>query len=69
MVRLGEGMGVRVTSDESYLAPEAKARRRIDEMLAAAGWVVQHYKQIALGAARGAAERVPRAPCPGCQGA
>jgi type I restriction enzyme R subunit len=43
--------------DESYLAPEAKARRRIDAMLEAAGWVVQDYRQAALGAARGVAVR------------
>ena len=49
--------------DESYLAPEAKARRRIDEMLTASGWAVQGYKQIALGAARGVAVReFPMAP-------
>jgi type I restriction enzyme R subunit len=46
-----------VSDDLPYLAPEAKARRRIDEMLAAAGWVVQGYRQIALGAARGVAVR------------
>jgi type I restriction enzyme, R subunit len=46
-----------VTTSETYLAPEAKARRRIDEMLTAAGWVVQDYKQIALGVAQGVAVR------------
>jgi type I restriction enzyme R subunit len=46
-----------VTTGETYLAPEARARRRIDEMLVAAGWVVQDYKQIALGAAQGVAVR------------
>jgi type I restriction enzyme, R subunit len=44
-------------ADESYLAPEARARRRIDKMLAAAGWAVQNYRQIALGAAHGVAVR------------
>lgn len=52
-----------MTSDESYLRPEARARHRIDEMLVAAGWVVQAYKQIALGAAKGVAVReFPMAP-------
>jgi type I restriction enzyme, R subunit len=52
-----------VTTRETYLAPEAKARRRIDEMLTAAGWVVQDYRQIALGAAQGVAVReFPMAP-------
>jgi type I restriction enzyme R subunit len=46
-----------VVQDEPYLAPEAKARRRIDEMLMAAGWMVQDYRQIALGAAQGVAVR------------
>ncbi len=52
-----------MAADESYLAPEAKARRRIDGMLTAAGWVVQDYRQIALGAAQGVAVReFPMAP-------
>lgn len=46
-----------MNSDETYLTPEAKARRRIDEMLTAAGWVVQDYKQINLGAGHGVAVR------------
>jgi type I restriction enzyme R subunit len=46
-----------VVQDEPYLAPEAKARRRIDEMVMAAGWMVQDYRQIALGAAQGVAVR------------
>ena len=41
----------------SYLTPEANARRHIDEMLTAAGWVVQDYRQIALGTAHGVAVR------------
>jgi type I restriction enzyme R subunit len=41
----------------SYLTPEARARVRIDEMLAAAGWVVQGGKQANLAAARGVAVR------------
>ena len=46
-------------SDEllSYLTPEARARVRIDEMLAAAGWVVQDAKQANLAASRGVAVR------------
>ena len=35
-----------------YLNPEAAARIEIDEMLEAAGWAVQDYRAIALGAAR-----------------
>jgi type I restriction enzyme, R subunit len=46
-----------LTGDTSYLAPEARARRQIDKMLMAAGWVVQDYRQIALGAAQGVAVR------------
>jgi hypothetical protein len=46
-----------LTTSESYLAPEARARRRIDEMLSAAGLVVQDYRQVALGAAQGVAVR------------
>jgi type I restriction enzyme R subunit len=46
-----------MTTSETYLAPEARARRRIDEMLSATGWVVQDYRQIALGAAQGVAVR------------
>ncbi len=41
----------------SYLTPEARARVRIDEMLAAAGWVVQDGKQTNFAAARGVAIR------------
>jgi type I restriction enzyme R subunit len=52
-----------VTTSETYIAPESRARRRIDEMLMAAGWIVQDYKQVALGAARGVAVReFPMAP-------
>jgi type I restriction enzyme R subunit len=40
-----------------YLTPEARARVRIDEMLAAAGWVVQDAKQVNLAASRGVAVR------------
>ena len=41
----------------SYLTPEAQARVRIDEMLTAAGWVVQNYAAANLSAARGVAVR------------
>jgi type I restriction enzyme R subunit len=41
----------------AYLTPEAQARVRIDEMLTAAGWVVQDAKQVNLSAARGVAIR------------
>ena len=39
------------------MTPEAKAREKIDEKLAQAGWVVQDLKQINLGAALGVAVR------------
>jgi type I restriction enzyme, R subunit len=32
--------------DDSYIPPEQKARRLIDAMLNAAGWVVQDYKAV-----------------------
>jgi type I restriction enzyme R subunit len=41
----------------SYLTPEAQARVRIDQMLAAAGWAVQDYSAVNLSAARGVAVR------------
>ncbi len=37
------------------MTPEAAARQKIDELLVAAGWVLQEYKQLNLGAARGIA--------------
>ena len=43
--------------ESAYLTPEARARNEIDRKLAAAGWVVQRYKQINLGAGRGVAVR------------
>ena len=33
---------------DDYIAPENKARIRIDEMLQRAGWVVQDYKSVNL---------------------
>jgi len=42
---------------ESYPTPEARARVRIDQMLTAAGWVVQNYKDIDRMAGRGVAVR------------
>jgi len=50
-------MGVTTTSDDAYLGPEARARRKIDEMLTAAGWVVQDFSKVSLGASRGVAVR------------
>src|SRR5919197_135663 len=41
----------------SYLTPEAQARVRIDQMLAAAGWAVQDYGAVNLSVARGVAVR------------
>jgi type I restriction enzyme, R subunit len=39
------------------MTPEGKARQRIDEKLEQAGWVVQDFRQLDLGAARGVAIR------------
>jgi type I restriction enzyme R subunit len=44
-------------SDDVYLAREAKARKKIDEQLVAAGWVVQGKDEIDVDAARGVASR------------
>ena len=40
---------------DDYIAPENKARARIDEMLQRAGWVVQDYKSVNLYAGVGVA--------------
>ena len=45
------------TGSATYLTPEAKARVRIDDMLVAAGWDVQHPKEANLRAAQGVAIR------------
>jgi type I restriction enzyme R subunit len=45
------------TAGSDYLTPEARARVRIDEMLAAAGWAVQDARAANLDAARGVAVR------------
>jgi type I restriction enzyme R subunit len=46
------------TPDEhAYLKAEAKARVEIDRLLDLAGWNVQDYKRINLGARRGVAVR------------
>jgi type I restriction enzyme R subunit len=37
--------------------PEARARQKIDQLLAAAGWNVQHFEQLNLSAALGVAVR------------
>ncbi|MGH3001478.1 MAG: hypothetical protein ACRDM1_02215, partial [Gaiellaceae bacterium] len=42
---------------EDYLAREARARMRIDEMLVLAGWAVQDADAVSLAAARGVAVR------------
>jgi type I restriction enzyme R subunit len=46
-----------VIDPHDYLAPEAKARMRIDEMLQRAGWTVQDYAAVNLSASRGVAVR------------
>ena len=42
---------------DDYVAPENKARIRIDEMLTRSGWVVQDYKNVNLYAGEGVAVR------------
>ncbi len=44
-------------ADDDYLLPEQRARKRIDEMLVIAGWVVQDYKSINLYVGPGVAVR------------
>jgi len=46
-----------MADDDSYIQPEQKARRRIDAMLEAGGWVVQDYKAVNLYAGTGVAVR------------
>ncbi len=46
-----------MTDPETYLTPEAKARLKIDVMLAAAGWAVQDADRVNLSASRGIAVR------------
>jgi type I restriction enzyme R subunit len=43
--------------NSGYIAPEQKARQRIDAMLERAGWVVQDYKSVNLYAGVGVAVR------------
>lgn len=45
------------TDHDDFLHPEQKARRRIDAMLDAAGWVVQDYRPVNLYAGPGVAAR------------
>ncbi len=43
---------------DDYLTPEARARREnIDRLLREAGWTVQRFRQMEIGAARGVAVR------------
>ena len=39
------------------MKPEERARKKIDELLIAAGWAVQDYADLNLGASRGVAVR------------
>ncbi|HUQ63856.1 MAG TPA: type I restriction-modification enzyme R subunit C-terminal domain-containing protein [Acidimicrobiales bacterium] len=48
---------ISIPDADDYLGPEAQARVEIDKQLAAAGWVVQRYKQINLGVGTGVAVR------------
>jgi type I restriction enzyme R subunit len=43
--------------DDAYLAREARARRKIDEQLTAAGWTVQGKDEIDVSAGPGVATR------------
>jgi type I restriction enzyme, R subunit len=43
--------------DDAYLAREARARRKIDEQLVAAGWIVQSADQVDVNAGPGVAVR------------
>ncbi len=45
------------TGDGKTLKPEEKARQNIDTLLATAGWVIQDYRELNLGAALGVAVR------------
>jgi hypothetical protein len=45
---------------DAYDKPEARARREIDRKLATAGWTVQSYRDIDLGASLGVAVREVR---------
>lgn len=42
-----------ISGGGDYLQPERRARQRIDEMLDAAGWVVQDYRAVNLYAGTG----------------
>jgi len=44
-------------SDDEYLAAEARARKAIDRMLEAAGWMVQHKDSANLEAALASSPR------------
>lgn len=46
-----------MSADDGYLSPEQKARKRIDEMLQRAGWMVQDYRSINLYAGTGVGVR------------
>ncbi len=46
-----------VGSEDAYLAREAKARKKIDEQLAAAGWIVQSQDEANVAAGPGVAIR------------
>jgi len=43
--------------EDAYLAREARARKRIDEQLVAAGWIVQSADQVDVNAGPGVAVR------------
>ena len=49
--------GVSATGSSDYSTPEGQARGKIDEQLAACGWVVQDYRSAAVAAAQGVAVR------------
>ena len=53
----GDALTLGNGGEGAYLGPEGQARVDIDRMLVASGWVVQDYRQIALGQGQGVAVR------------
>jgi len=45
--------------DDAYLAREAKARKKIDQQLASAGWIVQSHKEANVAAGPGLGRHAP----------
>jgi type I restriction enzyme R subunit len=51
------GTGGFLAKNGTYMKPEERARQIIDHLLEAAGWAVQDYHQLNLGASLGVAIR------------